>query len=85
MKCNPNPGLLAWLAPRVDLIDVSSIGEFRAAVAAGWSPERASFTGPGKREPEIAEALDIPVGTVRSRLHRIRRGLASQPVEESNR
>ena len=34
---------------------------------------------------EIAEALDIPVGTVRSRLHRIRRELASQPVEESNR
>ena len=34
---------------------------------------------------EIAEALEIPVGTVRSRLHRIRRELATQPVEESNR
>jgi diaminopimelate decarboxylase len=35
MKWNPNPGLLAWLAPRVDHIDVSSPGEFRLAVDAG--------------------------------------------------
>lgn len=62
MKCNPNPGLLAWLSPRVDLIDVSSVGEFRAALAAGWHPDRASFTGPGKREAEIAEALAGGIG-----------------------
>ena len=31
---------------------------------------------------EIAAALDIPVGTVRSRLHRIRRTLAAQTAEE---
>jgi len=34
---------------------------------------------------EIAEALDIPVGTVRSRLHRIRHSLAMPPVREPNR
>ena len=44
MKCNPNPALLAWLAPRVDLIDVSSGGEFALACAAGWQAQRASFT-----------------------------------------
>lgn len=62
MKCNPNPELLRWLTQRVDLIDVSSIGEFRLARAAGWAAERASFTGPGKRDGEVAEALDGGLG-----------------------
>ena len=84
MKCNPNPGLLAWLAPRVDLIDVSSIGEFRAAVAAGWSPERASFTGPGKREAEIAEALAGGIGElVLENLREAR--IASRIAQEAGR
>ncbi len=56
-KCNPNPSLLRWLARKVDHIDVSSLGEFRLACAAGWAPERASFTGPGKRDSEIEEAI----------------------------
>lgn len=62
MKCNPNHGLLHWLANRVDLIDVSSIGEFDLALAAGWDPSRASFTGPGKREFEIARAIESGIG-----------------------
>lgn len=62
MKCNPNPGLLRWLADRVELIDVSSIGEFRLARQAGWSAARASFTGPGKRDAEIVEAIDSGIG-----------------------
>jgi diaminopimelate decarboxylase len=62
MKCNPNPELLRWLGERVDLIDVSSIGEFRRARAAGWAAERASFTGPGKRDFEVQEAIAGGVG-----------------------
>lgn len=62
MKCNPNPGLLQWLAQHVDFVDVSSIGEFRAACQAGWTPAQASFTGPGKREAEIVEAITNGVG-----------------------
>lgn len=62
MKCNPNPGLLAWLAQQVELVDVSSIGEFRLARQAGWDPAQASFTGPGKREAEIAEAIAGDIG-----------------------
>jgi diaminopimelate decarboxylase len=62
MKCNPNPGLLRWLANRVDLIDVSSIGEFRTARAAGWAADRISFTGPGKRDFEVEEAINGGVG-----------------------
>lgn len=57
MKCNPNPALLAWLAPRVELIDVSSAGEFALACGAGWAPQRASFTSPAKREAELAAVM----------------------------
>lgn len=62
MKCNPNPGLLNWLADRVDFLDVSSIGELRLARQSGWDAGRASFTGPGKRDDEIAEAIACGVG-----------------------
>ena len=61
-KANPNPELLRWLASRVETIDVSSLGEFRLARAAGWAPERASFTGPGKRDVEIEEAMADGLG-----------------------
>lgn len=62
MKCNPNPGLMRWLAERVPYLDVSSAGEFRAALAAGWTADRISFTGPGKREAELAEAIGGGLG-----------------------
>ncbi|MEP3332259.1 type III PLP-dependent enzyme [Sedimentitalea sp.] len=62
MKCNPNPGLLSWLAGRIEFLDVSSIGELRLGRQAGWEPARASFTGPGKRNAEIAEAIESGVG-----------------------
>ena len=61
-KSNPNPALLAWLAERVELLDVSSIGELRLGALAGWAPSRASFTGPGKRDFELREAIERGVG-----------------------
>jgi diaminopimelate decarboxylase len=61
-KSNPNPALLAWLADRVELLDVSSIGELRLGLRAGWAASRASFTGPGKREFELAEAIGAGIG-----------------------
>lgn len=61
-KSNPNPALLAWLADRVELLDVSSIGELRLGLHAGWAASRASFTGPGKREFELREAIAGGVG-----------------------
>lgn len=61
-KCNPNPELLHWLGERIDLIDVSSIGEFRLARSAGWDADRVSFTGPGKRVIEIEQAVAGGIG-----------------------
>ena len=57
VKSNPNAALLAWLAPRIAHLDVSSGGEFARGVAAGWDPARASFTGPAKRADELEVAI----------------------------
>lgn len=62
MKSNPNRELIAWLLDQVDTLDVSSIGELRTAMTAGWAAHRLSFTGPGKRQEEIVEALEYGVG-----------------------
>jgi RNA polymerase sigma factor (sigma-70 family) len=39
----------------------------------------------GLDSTEVADALDIPVGTVRSRLHRVRKWLRANAPKESNR
>lgn len=62
VKSNPNPALLKWLASRIEHLDVSSIGELRLALQAGWDPARISFTGPGKRDRELREAIAENVG-----------------------
>jgi len=61
-KSNPNPALLSLMTGQADYLDVSSIGEFRTAIAAGWEAERISFTGPGKRQFEIREAIEGGIG-----------------------
>jgi diaminopimelate decarboxylase len=62
VKANPNPALLRWLRDRIELLDVSSIGEFQRGLGAGWEPERASFTGPGKRDAELRSAIAGGIG-----------------------
>ena len=62
VKANPNLALLGWLRDRIEFIDVSSIGEFHRGRGAGWAPERASFTGPGKRDPELCAAIAGGIG-----------------------
>jgi diaminopimelate decarboxylase len=57
MKCNPHPEFLRRMRGLVDTLDVSSGGELSAGLAAGWEPERISFTGPAKRDPELEAAV----------------------------
>ena len=61
-KSNPNPGLLAWLATRIENLDISSIGEMRLGKQAGWAPEAMSFTGPGKLDRELREGIENGLG-----------------------
>lgn len=64
VKSNPNPAVLAWLTGKIGHLDVSSIGEFRLALAAGWDPSKITFTGPGKRDAEIVEAVVGGIGAI---------------------
>jgi diaminopimelate decarboxylase len=57
VKANPNPAVLATLAPEGLGADIVSIGEYRLARAAGVPPERILFSGVGKTADEMAEAL----------------------------
>ncbi len=57
IKANPNAELLAWLAPLVDGFDLASAGELDRLTAAEVAALPVSFAGPGKREPELSQAI----------------------------
>ena len=57
VKANPNPAVLSVLAREGLGADIVSIGEYRAARAAGVRPESILFSGVGKTGEEMAEAL----------------------------
>ena len=62
VKANPHPAVLRHLLDCGALIDASSAGEVRRALRAGADPGIISFTGPGKRRVEIAEAVSHRIG-----------------------
>lgn len=64
MKCNPNAAILEWMRGRVDTLDISSGGELAKGIAAGWEPERISFTGPAKRPIDLQESVHHSIGEV---------------------
>ena len=57
VKANSNAAVLATLARAGLGADVVSIGEYRRARSAGMAAERIVFSGVGKTEEEMAEAL----------------------------
>lgn len=57
MKANPMPAVVAFLAARVDGVDVASAGELRVALDAGAHPDDISFAGPGKSDDELTRAV----------------------------
>ncbi len=57
MKANPMPAVVAFMAGLVDGIDVASAGELKVALDAGADPQEVSFAGPGKRDPELRQAV----------------------------
>lgn len=57
VKANPLPALLRHVSRRLDGADISSAGELSRALDAGFPGERIGFTGPGKRDAEIAAAV----------------------------
>jgi diaminopimelate decarboxylase len=57
VKANPNPAVLSVLAREGLGTDIVSIGEYRAARAAGVKSDAILFSGVGKTGEEMAEAL----------------------------
>lgn len=57
LKANPMPALVAHMVQRVDGLDVASAGELTVALDAGADPRDVSFSGPGKSEAELAQAV----------------------------
>ena len=64
IKANPNVQVLRECARLYDGFDVASIGEMKAAMAAGISPKRMSFAGPGKSIRDLTEAITAGIGTI---------------------
>jgi diaminopimelate decarboxylase len=61
IKANPYPALLKAIAKIVDGLDVASAGEMRRAIDSGADPSEISFAGPGKRDDELAAAIEAGV------------------------
>ena len=61
IKANSFPPLLAHMTNLVDGFDIASGGELGFALAAGMDPSRISFAGPGKRDEELAAAIQAGV------------------------
>jgi diaminopimelate decarboxylase len=57
MKANPMPAVVALMAGLVEGIDVASAGELGVALDCGADPAEISFAGPGKRDPELRQAV----------------------------
>lgn len=64
VKSNPNLSLLRALVGCVDGVDISSAGELRQCLAAGFAADGMSFAGPGKTEDELRSAIDAGVGCI---------------------
>ena len=64
VKANPHPDILRLMASEGLGADVASAGEMRAANQAGIPLEAMEFSGPGKTEAELREAVLACVGTV---------------------
>ena len=61
IKANSYVPLLSFIARQVDGLDVASAGEMKLALGAGTDPSAISFAGPGKRDEELAAAIEAGV------------------------
>ncbi len=61
VKANNNIGLMEHIAREGLGADVASAGELQLALSAGFSPDRITMSGIGKRDDEITAALETGV------------------------
>ena len=82
MKANSTLGVVRLLHAAGSAVDANSGGEISVALRAGVPPDAIVFTGVGKTETELADAVRLGVGTINAEsageLHRIGRIAALQ-------
>ncbi|MGU9978816.1 type III PLP-dependent enzyme [Phreatobacter sp. HK31-P] len=64
IKANPNPAVVRVLHDEGAGLEIASLGEFRAALAAGADPARILFAGPGKRRGELEQVIAGGIGEI---------------------
>jgi len=64
IKANPNPAIVRLFVGEGAGIEVASAAEYEAARAAGATPERILFAGPGKRRDELEHVVGRGIGEV---------------------
>ena len=62
IKANPHPLIVAALGEAGASAEICSPGELAVALDAGFDPARLLYTGPGKRDQDVADALKAGVG-----------------------
>ena len=76
MKANSYAPVLELIGTLVDGFDIASGGELRMALDAGLPAGRISFAGPGKRDEELAAAIEAGVTLTLDSEAEARRALA---------
>lgn len=61
VKANGNLGVLGLLADLGSGFDIVSVGELERVITAGGDPAKVVFSGVGKRDDEIARALEVGI------------------------
>jgi diaminopimelate decarboxylase len=64
VKANPNPAILRFFLAKGSGLEIASGGELYLALAAGCSPAKILFAGPGKTETELEFALSGGIGEI---------------------
>ena len=64
LKANSNLSICHQLAELGSGADISSMGELKAAVKAGFLPQDMTFTGPGKTTQDLIAALEARIGII---------------------
>jgi diaminopimelate decarboxylase len=63
-KANPAEAVIRLFLQEGAGIEIASLGEYRAAVAAGATPDHILFAGPGKRRAELEAVIEGGVGEI---------------------
>lgn len=63
-KANPARSVIRLFLDEGAGVEIASLGEYHAAIAAGAAPERILFAGPGKRHAELAAVIDGGIGEI---------------------